>query len=594
MKAWLKGCAIALTSGALLGAACAVQAAQVDPLETKKLHQMFDAQWDEQARLDPEGSTMRGDLRFNDQLSDESPAARAENDVRDRSWLAQAKAIRRDVLSSSDQVSLDLFIHAMSEAVERQSLGGWRNMRIGSLWGPQTRLADLEVAVPMDNAQQAQQLLKRLSAYPKLVDQQIVQMREGLATGWVPARNVLDRATAQIDKQLAGPVDASPWYDPFKRIGAAVPQADRERLQAQGRESIAANVVPSMRKLRAFMVDELKPKAPAEGALRNYAGGAKVYEFLVRSQTTTNLSADQVHEIGLRELAALRAEMEGVMRQVKFQGTFAQFVDYLNTDPKFFYSSPETMLAGYRDIAKRIDPELPRFFAELPRMPYGVRAIPAFRGPDAAEYYDGPSQDGSRPGYFNANIAAWQKRTKWWMPSLTAHESVPGHHLQTARAQEMKDLPAFRRFTWYVAYGEGWALYAETVAREMGIYNDPYALFGHLQQRAFRAARLVVDTGIHAKGWTRQQAIDFMTERTGMNRDFVTSEVDRYTSNPGQALGYMIGALKFKELRERANGKLGERFDLRRFHNVLIDNGPLPLDVMDRIVDEWIAREAAQ
>jgi uncharacterized protein (DUF885 family) len=593
MKAWLQKGVLAFGIALTFAVACVAQAAQVDPQETKKLHQLFDTQWEEQARLNPEESTQRGDFRFNDQLSDRSPAARADNDARDRAWLAQAKAIRREQLSPQDQVSLDLFIHAMSDDVERQSLGGWRGMLIGSLWGPQTRLADLEVAVPMDNALQVQQLLKRFAAYPKLVDQQIVLMREGLATGWVPAQNVLDRATAQIDKQLASAVDASPWYEPFKRIGAAVPQADRERLQAQGREAIAQNVVPQMRKLRAFIVDELKPKAPAEGALRNYPGGAKVYAFLVRSQTTTSLSAEQVHQIGLRELAALRAEMEGIMRQVKFQGTFAQFVDHLNTDPKFFYPSPEAMLAGYRDIAKRIDPELPRYFAELPRMTYGVRSIAAFRGPDAAEYYDGPSEDGTRPGYFNANTAGYQKRTKWWMPSLTAHESVPGHHLQIARALEMKDLPAFRRYTWYVAYGEGWALYAETVAREMGIYSDPYSLFGHLQQRAFRAARLVVDTGIHEKGWTRQQAIDFMTERTGMNRDFVTSEVDRYTSAPGQALGYMIGALKFKELRERATAKLGDRFDLRRFHNVLIDSGPLPLDVLDKIVDEWIARESA-
>jgi uncharacterized protein (DUF885 family) len=285
--------------------------------------------------------------------------------------------------------------------------------------------------------------------------------------------------------------------------------------------------------------------------------------------------------------------MEGVMRDVKYPGDFAQFVHYLNTDPKFYYTDGNDLLAGYRAIGKRLDAALPRYFAELPRTPWGVRAMAAFRGPDAAEYYDGPSQDGSRPGWFNANILGLASKPKWGMATLTAHEAVPGHHLQTARAQEIKGLPKFRKYAEYIAYQEGWALYAEALAREMGIYDDPYSLFGHLQYRAFRAARLVVDTGIHSMGWSRQQAIDFMTERTGMDRNFVSSEVDRYVSDPGQALGYMIGALKFQELRDRAKAKLGAKFDLRRFHNVVLDSGQLPMDVMEKLVDEWIAREGA-
>jgi uncharacterized protein (DUF885 family) len=311
----------------------------------------------------------------------------------------------------------------------------------------------------------------------------------------------------------------------------------------------------------------------------------------VRSRTTTPLDPKQVHEIGLRELASIRAEMEGVMRELKYPGDFAQFVHYLGTDPKFHYTNGDDLLAGYRAIGKRIDAELPHWFAELPRVPWGVRAMPAYRGPNAAEYYDAPTQDGSRPGWFNANALGFASKPKWAMASLTAHEAVPGHHLQTARAQELKALPKFRRYSWYIAYGEGWALYAEALAREMGIYDDPYSLFGHLQGRAFRAARLVVDTGIHSMGWTRQQAIDFMVERTGVERGYVASEVDRYVSDPGQALGYMIGALKIKELRERAKAKLGANFDVRRFHNVVLDSGPLPLDVLEKVVDEWIARE---
>jgi uncharacterized protein (DUF885 family) len=564
--------------------------AAVDAQETKKLHALFDAEWEESMRRAPWRATELGDLRYNDRLGDHSAAARADDDRHDRETLQKARAIRRERLSPQDQVSLDLFIHEEAQAVEVQSFPGYRGMLIQALWGPQTQMAGLARQVPMNNVLQGEQLLKRFSAYPKSAADQTAHMREALALGWVPARSVLDRAIVQIDKQLGAPVDASPWYEPFKRMGPAVTAAERDRLQAAARESIGRNIVPPLRDMRAFIETELKPKAPAEGTLRSYPGGDQVYAYLVRVQTTTSMSPQEVHDMGLRELAAVRAEMEGVMKQVNFQGTFAQFVEDLNTNPKFYYTNTDALLAGYRDIAKRIDAELPRFFAELPRMPYGIRAMPSYAGPDAAEYYDPPALDGTRAGYFNANVQGMSKRAKWWMPSLTAHEAVPGHHLQNARAQELKSLPRFRRTTWYVAYGEGWALYAETIAREMGIYDDPYSLFGHLQQRAFRAARLVVDTGIHSKGWTRQQAIDFMMERTGMNRGFVEAEVDRYISDPGQALGYMVGALKFKELRDKAKAKLGDRFDLRRFHNVLLDNGALPLDVLEKVVDDWIAQ----
>lgn len=316
--------------------------------------------------------------------------------------------------------------------------------------------------------------------------------------------------------------------------------------------------------------------------------------MLVDILTTTDLSPAEIHEIGQRELARLRAEMEAVMRRTKFDGSFAQFIEYLGTDPKFFASSPEALLAGYRDIAKRIDAELPRLFAELPRAPYGVRAMPSYQGPDAAEYYDSPARDGTRAGYFNANVVGWRTRPLWKMATLTAHEAVPGHHLQIARAQELKSLPQFRRGEGYNAFVEGWGVYAETLGREIGLYEDPYALFGHLQWQAFRAARLVVDTGIHSLGWSRRQAIDFMVERTGMGRAFVESEVDRYTSYPGQALGYMIGKLKIAALRERAHERLGAKFDLRRFHNAVIDQGALPLDVLERVIDEWIAAESGR
>jgi uncharacterized protein (DUF885 family) len=404
---------------------------------------------------------------------------------------------------------------------------------------------------------------------------------------------VLDRVLVQLDSQLGGDIEASVYYAPFKRLGKEVAPEDRTRLQAAGRDAVQRQVLPAVRKLRDFVAGEYLPKAPADGALRIYPGGLKVYDELVRQQTTTELGAAEVHAIGLREMARLRAEMEAVMRQTKFEGDFAAFITYLNTDPKFFHTSPEALLVGYRDIAKRIDPELPRLFAELPRAPYGVRAMPAHTSPDAAEYYDPPALDGTRPGWFNANAQGYRSRPIWGMETLVAHEAVPGHHLQFARAIELGELPKFRRGGSYTVFGEGWALYAETLGFELGLYKDPYSRFGHLQWQAFRAARLVVDTGIHALGWTRQQAIDYMIERTGSDPAFVSSEVDRYYSQPGQALAYMVGQLKIVELRDRARQKLGARFDIRKFHMAVLDQGSVPLPVLERSVDAWIAAQAS-
>ena len=571
----------------------AVHAAGADPLETAALHGLFNRQWDDVSRRFPEGSTFRGDLRYNDSLSDQSAEAIAAYDLQVRRWLAEARAIPRDRLDATDRVSLDLFIGKMQRQVEEQAFPGYRSLKLSSLGGVQSDFADLLKASPVRNRLQVEQMLRRMAAYPKQMDQEIAGLRRGMALGWVASRDVIVRVLAQIGDQLPADLASGPFYAPFLKLGSDIPVAERIALQAEGRAAIERHVIPAMQKLRAFVADEYRPRGAASGALRDYSEGDRVYDMVVRHQTTTGLSAAQIHAIGQRELTQLRGEMEAVMQETKFAGSFPQFIAYLNTDPKFFLAGPEALLAGYRDLAKRIDAELPRLFAELPRAPYGVRAMPAFQGPDAAEYYDSPASDGSRAGYFNANTLGWATRPAWRMATLTAHEAVPGHHLQIARAIELRGLPQFRRMPDYTAYVEGWAVYAETLGRDVGLYADPYSLFGHLQWQAFRAARLVVDTGIHSLGWSRQQSIDFMVERTGMDRSFVQSEVDRYTSVPGQALGYMIGKLKIAELRDRAKTRLGARFDLRRFHNAVIDQGALPLDVLASTIDEWIASELA-
>jgi uncharacterized protein (DUF885 family) len=583
----------------LLACSAAAAAAEgaADPAASKALHALFERQWEWSAQTFPEWATYRGDHRFGDRLGDVSPAAIAERDRMAAQFLAEAQAIPAERLSPTDRVSREMFMLAQQRFLDTAAFPAARGMSLRALGGPQTQLAELLQVSPANNVQQARQLLARLAAWPRRMDQEIAQLRASAAAGWVPAREVLQRVLVQLDAQLLDNPEKTPFWTPFRRLGSGIAADERAALQQAGREAITTQVLPAQRRLRALVADELMPRAPAEGSLSRYPGGERWYALQVRLNTTTDLTPQQIHDIGQRELVRLRGEMEGVMRETKFDGDFAAFITYLNTDPRFFHTSPQAMLTGYREIAKRLDAELPRLFAELPRAPYGVAEMPAHMGPHRAEYYSGPALDGSRAGFFFANTMAFGRRPIWVMETLVAHEAVPGHHLQIARATELRGLPNFRRSGFgYTAFTEGWALYAETLGFELGLYADPYSRFGHLQWQAFRAARLVVDTGIHALGWSRLQAVDFMVERTGVRRDFVEAEIDRYSSQPGQALAYMIGKLEFDELRDRARAALGPRFDIRRFHNAVLDHGTLPLSVLERVVDEWIATqlEAAQ
>lgn len=577
-----------LVALALLLSGCAGLAPAAN--DSARLHALFERHWEARLRTEPEWASYRGEPRYNDRWLDNSPAGIAERDALAREALAAARAIDPAALSATDRVSREVFIDQRVHEVALQAHDGWRGRSLRSLWGYQTRLVDVMRVMPMDTPAQVEQLLARLAAYPRSVDQEIERLRRGLAAGWGSPRPVLERVKAQIDGQIADP---APLLEPFGRLGSAIPAAERAALQARGREAVARQVVPALQRLAAFVADEALPRAPQALGLGGLPGGPEAYAALVRERTTTELTPDAIHAIGLRELARLRAEMDAVQRELGHPGSFADFVAHLNSDPKFFATGPEALLSAYRDIAKRIDPELPRLFAELPRAPYGVRSLPAHLGPGAADNYTGPSLDGTRGGWFNATSAGWRIRPLWAAESLVAHETVPGHHLQVARAAELRDLPPFRRAGSVVAYNEGWALYAETLGFELGLYRDPTSRFGHLQWQSFRAARLVVDTGLHAKGWGRQQAIDFMLERTGAQRDFVENEVDRYLSQPAQALGYMIGQLKIVELRDRARAALGARFDIRRFHMAVLDVGNVPMGVLEGVIDAWIAAARA-
>ena len=579
----------------------APKAAAVDPAAAKAaqaqaahlaLQVLFDEAWESEARAAPEWATMRGDLRFNDKLSDRSAASLAARDAFARETLARAQAFDASALSDTDRVSLALFIYRYQQDVAMQAFAGWRTLTLGTLYGAQSALAGLARNVPVNNEAQVRQWLARLAAYPTRVEQEIAILRQGLALGWVTSKPVLARAIAQVEGQLTEDVTKSPVYEPFTRM--TVDAGTKPNYQAQGQAALREHFYPAQRKLLAVLKDELAPKAPDGGSLSSYPGGDKVYDALILRNVTVALAAGDIHTTGLREAARIRAEMEKVKAEAGFEGDLAAFKKFLYSDPKFFNQSADELLDGYRAIAKRIDPELPKLFAQLPRSPYGIRGMPPYTGEGAADNYNGPSLDGATSGWFNANAIAFKRRPKWAMETLVAHETVPGHHLQISRQVELGELPNFRRQSQYSVFSEGWALYAETLGPQIGLFRDPYTRFGHLQAQMFRAARLVVDTGLHALGWSREKAIAYMIEQTGHDPVFMTAEVDRYYAQPGQALSYMMGQLKIKELRARAEVALGAKFDQRRFHNAVIDQGAMPLPLLEQRINAWILSEKAK
>jgi uncharacterized protein (DUF885 family) len=591
--------AIVATLGSVHAAPVGTQAAPREDPSTEA-RALFDDYWQWTMREFPEFATYLGDHRYDDRLADLSASAIARRRAARAKFLDRAQSVDAAALESTDRVSLRVFRYQLERTAAQDKLCAPVSCSFDGFWspvtqfyGPQFDLPQLVDATRFASTADYDAYVKRLDAFPAAIDQRIALMETAMKLDWMPAKIAIAGVPTQLDAQLDSDPTKNPEYAPFLKFPGDVSPADRERLAAAGRQAVKEKVIPAFRRLRNFYEQRYLPAATASIAASSLPPGIAYYESRLEQNTTTRMSPREIHELGLAEVARINKEMDATIAATGFKGTRAEFLQSIKADPKFFYTNAEDLLAGYRDIAKRADAELPRLFAELPRLPYGIRAMRPEEG-ENAEHYIGGAADGSRAGYFEANVNTLSRRPKWDMQTLLLHEAVPGHHLQIARAQEMKELPAFRRNGFFVAYAEGWALYAESLGYEMGFYADPYSKFGNLASEMHRAARLVIDTGIHAFGWSRERAIAYLRENAALTPEFATAEIDRYIVLPGQATAYKIGELKIRALRDKARAELGERFDLRRFHNALIDNGALPLDVLDAQITEWIAAERAR
>jgi uncharacterized protein (DUF885 family) len=461
--------------------------------------------------------------------------------------------------------------------------------------GPQEALLQIIALMPAERADDYENIVKRLRAVPTAVDQTIAQMQEGLKQHNTPPRIVMRDVPKQVSDQIVDDPDQSPLLDAFHHFPDTISAADQQRLHEEARAAFRDNFIPAFRKLHDFLVNDYIPHCVDTIAIGDLPDGAANYAYNVRWHTTTDLTPQQIHQIGLDEVKRIQGLMQQVMTETGFHGTMQEFFHFLESDPQFFFTKPDDLLMAYRDLDKRIDPQLTRIIGTLPRLTYGVQAVPLAIAPSqTSAYYQPGSPQAGRPGWFYVNTYDLPHRPKWEMESLALHESVPGHHLQLSLQAEMKGLPEFRTQIEYTAYVEGWALYCETMGSELGLYTDPYQKFGQLANEMWRAARLVVDTGIHSEGWTRDQAIQYFHDNTSISEHNATVEVDRYIVWPGQALGYKIGQMEIRRLRTEAERQLGARFDERAFHDAVLGEGALPMDILATRIHAWIAGEQAK
>ena len=551
---------------------------------------LLDAEWEYGLQRNPVFASLLGDRRWNDRWEDRSLDAIKANEDHIRATHRRMRAIDRSALSAADQLNYDLYLHETETDLQASELRLYL-LPVNQRDGIQLNdgLTDL---LRFETVKDYEDWIARLKAFHQVMSQTMALMREGMKAKMLWPKVVMQRVSGQIEKQLFARPEDSGFFKPFLHFPAGINQAERDRLTAAGRDAVLHDILASFQYLMLFFRNEYLPACFDQVGVWQMPRGAEIYSYLARRETTTELTPEQIHQKGLSEVARIRAEMQRIMEKVGFKGTLLEFFQKLRTDPQFYYKTPQGLLDAYRVTAKRIDPTLVKVFKTLPRMPYGVIPIPDNQAPDTTTaYYQQGAADGSRPGYFCVNLYKPETRPKYEMMALSMHESVPGHHLQIALAMELGEIPNFRRYGGYTAFVEGWGLYSESLGDELGLYDDPYAKFGQLTYEMWRAVRLVVDTGMHYYKWDRQKAIDFFRDNAAKTDQDIVNEIDRYISDPGQALAYKIGELKIKELRARATAALGAGFDVREFHDVVLLSGALPLDILERNVDAWIARK---
>lgn len=556
--------------------------------DARRLHRLFEVNWRYRMREFPEFATYVGYPGQNARWTDRSPEAIARRKRELEEPLRVLRSIDRARLGPADRLNYDLFRRGLELAREGARFKD-EYLPINQLGGAQQDLAQVLAIAPNRSVADYEDMLARLRAVPAVVDQEIALMRRGVEEGITPPRVVLRDVPDQVRNQIVDDPLASPLLRPFGRFPAAVAEADRDRLRGEAARIYAEAVRPAFERLLRYLTDEYIPRARESVGMGALPDGAAWYAYRVRRYTTTDLDPERIHQLGLAEVKRIRGAMDSLIASTGFKGSFADFTRFLRTDPRFFFTDSAALIQATRDLAKRIDPELIKLFGKLPRLPYGVTPVPAYAAKSqTTAYYEPGSLKAGRPGTYFVNWYDLESRPKWEMEALTLHEAVPGHHLQLALADELEGVPDFRKYADYTAFVEGWGLYAESLGPELGLYTDPYAKFGQLTYEMWRAIRLVLDTGIHAKGWTRDQAIAFFRENSAKTDHDIEVEVDRYIVWPGQALAYKLGELEFKELRAYATTELGSRFDLRAFHDRVLGQGPLPLDVLDAETRRWV------
>ena len=555
---------------------------------TTDFNTLLDEHWEWTLTNSPVMASRMGDRSHNQDWRDQSLDAIERRHDETRELLRRTYAIDREALSVEDQLNYELFRRQLQDDVDGHQFKGYL-MPFSHQRGIQT-LDNLTSSLRLSTEQDYEDWIARLGKLDEVIDQAIDLAEAGRKAGLMPPAVLMQRIPDQLSGQVVEFAADSPFFRPFAALPETFAAADRERLRSEATEVIEDTVIPAYKKLDSYFNTKYLPAASQSIGLSSLENGSAWYEFQARSYTTTRLTPDEIHRIGLDEVKRIRDEMQLIIAEVGFEGSFHDFLEHLRTDPQFYFETSEELYKEYLATSKRIDPELVKLFGMLPRMPYGVKPIPDSIAPNTTTaYYSRPAADGSRAGTYYVNLYRPEVRPKYEIEVLSVHEAMPGHHLQIALQQELGDMPMFRRFMGFTAFVEGWGLYSERLGYDLGLYKDPYSRFGQLTYDMWRAVRLVVDTGMHYKGWTRQQAIDFFKDNAAKTEHDIVNEIDRYIDWPGQALAYKIGQLKILTLRARAERQLGENFDIRAFHDELLGAGALPLDLLELRMDEWMA-----